>query len=207
MEGQEKLLSLDVNGFTEKKGKLTYLSWANGWKEFLKVYPDATYKVLKNEDGTPIFGNNKFGYMVYTEVTANNITREMWLFVMDGANKSMKDEAYKYTTKYGEKSVEAMSMFDVNKTVMRCLTKNLAMFGLGLYIYAGEDLPEDNTPVDPKAIVTEITTKIVRSYLGATQFAESIELKKMKEALNKKELLPNQYLVDELIKEYGSLNA
>jgi DNA-directed RNA polymerase subunit RPC12/RpoP len=62
---------------------------------------------------------------------------------MDGANKSMKLNAYTYSTRSGEKTVEAISMFDINKTVMRCLVKNLAMFGLGLYIYAGEDLPED----------------------------------------------------------------
>ena len=55
----------------------------------------------------------------------------------------MKKEPYKYTTKYGEKTVEAATMFDVNKAIMRCLVKNLAMFGLGLYIYAGEDLPEE----------------------------------------------------------------
>ena len=55
----------------------------------------------------------------------------------------MKLAPYTYTTKNGEKSVEGISMFDINKTIMRCLVKNLAMFGLGLYIYSGEDLPED----------------------------------------------------------------
>jgi hypothetical protein len=74
---------------------------------------------------------------------------------MDGANKAMKQESYSYKTKYGEKWVEAASMFDVNKTIMRCLVKNLAMFGLGLYIYAGEDLPEnEDAPVDkPKSLL------------------------------------------------------
>ena len=68
--------------------------------------------------------------------------------VMDGANKAMKNKPYSYTTRYGEKSVEAATMFDINKTLMRCLVKNLAMFGMGIYIYAGEDLPEvDTTPV------------------------------------------------------------
>jgi hypothetical protein len=81
--------------------------------------------------------------MVYTTVTAGGLTYEMWLPVMDNANKSMKLSAYTYQTRNGEKSVEAISMFDINKAVMRCLVKNLAMFGLGLYIYAGEDLPED----------------------------------------------------------------
>jgi DNA-directed RNA polymerase subunit RPC12/RpoP len=62
---------------------------------------------------------------------------------MDNNNKAMKLESYTYATRNGDKSVEAVSMFDINKAVMRCLVKNLAMFGLGLYIYAGEDLPED----------------------------------------------------------------
>ena len=94
-------------------------------------------------DGRCYFGDEKIGYMVYTTVTAGGLTYEMWLPVMDGANKAMKDEPYTYATKYGDKTVEAMTMFDVNKTVMRCLVKNLSMFGLGLYIYSGEDLPQD----------------------------------------------------------------
>jgi hypothetical protein len=69
----------------------------------------------------------------------------MWLPVMDGANKSMKHEPYTYSTRYGDKSVEQASMFDINKTLMRCLVKNLAMFGLGHYIFAGEDLPESES--------------------------------------------------------------
>lgn len=81
--------------------------------------------------------------MVYTTVTIDGITHEMWLPVMDGANNAMRFEPYSIKTKFGDKPVAAATMFDVNKTIMRCLTKNLAMFGLGLYIYAGEDLPEE----------------------------------------------------------------
>lgn len=142
MDKLQELLDLNVNKFTEKKNGLTYLSWSHAWKEFIKVYPNATYKILKGDDGLPCFGNDVIGFTCYTEVTVGDITHEMWLPVMDGANKSMKTKSYKYKTKYGEKEVQPMTMFDVNKTVMRCLTKNLAMFGLGLYIYAGEDLPE-----------------------------------------------------------------
>jgi hypothetical protein len=80
--------------------------------------------------------------MVMTSVTIQEQTLEMWLPVMDGANQAMKSEAYEYSTRYGVKTVDAATMFDINKTLMRCLTKNLAMFGLGLYIFAGEDLPE-----------------------------------------------------------------
>ena len=151
MNKLNELLELNVNGMTEKKSGLTYLSWANAWKEFIKVYPNATYTIKKNPNGVPVFGDST-GYIVFTTVTVEDLTHEMWLPVMNGANKAMKLEAYTYKTKYGEKEVEPMSMFDVNKTVMRCLTKNLAMFGLGLYIYAGEDLPvapeEYNQPKD-----------------------------------------------------------
>ena len=139
----QELYSLDVNKYVEKKNDLSYLSWAYAWAEFKKIYPDATYEVKKDEQGRCYFGDENIGYMVYTTVSAGGLTYEMWLPVMDGANKSMKLNAYTYQTKYAEKTVEAISMFDINKTVMRCLVKNLAMFGLGLYIYAGEDLPED----------------------------------------------------------------
>ena len=139
----QELYSLNVNEYVEKKQGLSYLSWSYAWAEFKKLYPDATYEVKKDEQGRCYFGDENIGYMVYTSVTAGGLTYEMWLPVMDNANKSMKLNAYTYQTRSGEKSVEAISMFDINKAVMRCLVKNLAMFGLGLYIYAGEDLPED----------------------------------------------------------------
>lgn len=141
-----KLTSINVNEHTEKKpsgnGKeLTYLTWCWAWSEFKKVYPEAVYEVVKF-DNLPYVFDSKTGYMVYTKVTAGDLTYEMWLPVMDSNNKAMKDEPYKYSTRYGEKNVDKATMFDINKTIMRCLVKNLAMFGLGLYIYAGEDLPE-----------------------------------------------------------------
>lgn len=139
----QELYSLDVGKYVEKKQGLSYLTWSYAWAEFKKIYPDATYTIQKDETGRCYFGDEQIGYMVYTSVTAGSLTYEMWLPVMDNANKSMKLNAYTYKTKSGEKSVEAISMFDINKAVMRCLVKNLAMFGLGLYIYAGEDLPED----------------------------------------------------------------
>lgn len=142
-EDFEKLYTLDVSKQVEKKDNLSYLSWAYAWREFKRVYPDAEYTVKKDENGRCYFGDENIGYMVYTTVTAGNLTYEMWLPVMDSKNKTMKLKPYKYSTKYGEKTVSGISMFDINKTVMRCLVKNLAMFGLGLYIYAGEDLPED----------------------------------------------------------------
>ena len=122
----EEVMKVNVNEKTEKKGNLTYLSWAWAWAEFKKLYPDATYEV-KKFDGLPYVHDTDTGYMVYTSVTADGLTYEMWLPVMDARNKTLMNA----------------TMFDINKTIMRCLAKNLAMFGLGLYIYAGEDLPED----------------------------------------------------------------
>ena len=93
--------------------------------------------------------------MCYTKVTAGGITHEMWLPVMDNSNSAMKDEPYEVQTRNGKKTVQAFTMFDVNKTLMRCLVKNLAMFGLALYIYSGEDLPEVD-PVDATPYLRQI---------------------------------------------------
>ena len=152
----ENLYSLNVNDNVEKKNGLSYLSWSWAIAEVLKKYPDMTYEILRFENNLPYTYDENTGYMVFTKVTIEGITREMWLPVMDGANKAMLDHEYTYQVKnyktgeITEKTVAKATMFDINKTIMRCLTKNLAMFGLGLYIYAGEDLPEEeaNRKVD-----------------------------------------------------------
>jgi hypothetical protein len=163
----KKLISLNLNAKTDVKGQgrnaLKYLSWSEAWGEFVKVYPDAVYEVVKNDKGLPYFADGS-GAMVYVKVTANNLTHEMWLPVMDGANKAMKDKPYTYQVneyangaKTGhmiDKSVDAYTMFDINKTIMRCLTKCLAMFGLGLYIYNNEDMPEE-LPQEVKYVTKE----------------------------------------------------
>lgn len=138
----DKLNKIDVSKKLELKKDLIYLSWAWAWGELLKIYPKATYKVLKFENNLPYVYDPTTGYMVFTKVTVEDVTHEMWLPVMDSKNKAMKDKPYTYKTKYGNKEVEAASMFDINKTIMRCIVKNIAMFGLALYIYAGEDLPD-----------------------------------------------------------------
>lgn len=135
-----KMLSkINVNKFVEKKNGLTYLSWAYAWSELKSNCPDATYKIGDTEY------DEILGFMCHTEVTIDGETLPMWLPVMDGANKSMKKVAYKYKTKYGDKDVAAATTFDINKTIMRCLVKNLAMFGLGIYIFAGDDIPTSET--------------------------------------------------------------
>lgn len=157
----KKLNNLNVNKYTEKKQNLTYLSWAWAWAEVKKLYPDASYQIWKDDEGNPYTFNESLGYMCYTSVCINGETLEMWLPVMNGANKAMLNKEYTYKVKdwteskkqgkdvFIDKTVEPATMFDINKTIMRCLVKNLAMFGLGLYIYSGEDLPEVE-PVKPK---------------------------------------------------------
>jgi len=149
MDYFNELYRLNVNENIEKKNGLSYLSWSWAIAEILKKHPDMTYEILRFENNLPYTYDEKTGYMVFTKVTIAGITREMWLPVMDGANKAMLDHKYTYQVKnyktgeLVEKEVQPATMFDVNKTIMRCLTKNFAMFGLGLYIYAGEDLPEE----------------------------------------------------------------
>ena len=160
----EALNSMNVNDKCEKRENLTYLSWANAWGEFKKVYPSATYRIINNPTtNLPYFVDPAIGVMVFTEVTANEQTHQMWLPVLNGAQKPMKLEPYEYqiwdrnSRQYINKTVEAVSMFDINKTLMRCLVKNLAMFGLGLYIYAGEDLPENATGTEDSTAASTVT--------------------------------------------------
>ena len=148
----DKLYGTDVNNRTEKKNGLTYLSWAWAWAEFKKACPDATYEIVKQENGLPYAYDQNTGYMVYTRVTACGVTHEMWLPVMDYRNKALQ--------------VGQATMFDINKTIMRCLTKNLAMFGLGLYIYAGEDLPDGETASNAPSKPTEPQKPIMCNVCG-----------------------------------------
>ena len=123
------LLKLNVNEHTEKKGNLTYLSWAWAWAEALKADPQAHFQVQMFGDKcyTDINGT----YMVWVTVTLFNKPMTCQLPVMDHRNKA----------------IIAPDAFAVNTAIMRCMTKALSLHGLGLYIYAGEDLPELDTGV------------------------------------------------------------
>ena len=146
----EEILKINVNDKTEKKNGLTYLSWSFAWELVLsKIDSNATYEVVKFENKPYIFDEN-LGYLVMTKLTINGLTREMYLPVMDGANKAQKNVAYKYSTKFGEKIVLPATMFDINTALQRCLVKNIAMFGLALYIYEGEGLPTVENGEEPK---------------------------------------------------------
>ena len=122
------LYAVNVNGHTEKKNGLTYLSWVWAWGEIKKKHPDATYTVYENADGWNYHTDGRTCW-VKTGVTVNGIEHIEYLPVMDYKNKSI--------------STENVTSFDVNKAIQRSLTKACARHGLGLYIYAGEDLPEE----------------------------------------------------------------
>ena len=133
----EVLNAVNCNEHTEKKNGLTYLSWAWAWAEVKKRYPSATYTIYENKDGLLYHTDGKTAW-VKTGVTIEGIELIEYLPVMNYKNESI--------------SLDRLTSFDVNKTVQRSLTKACARHGLGLYIYAGEDLPEgeDEKPAEPK---------------------------------------------------------
>lgn len=123
----ETLYKINVNDYTEKKNGLTYLSWAYAWAEVKKIYPNANYKVYETENGCIYHTDGKTCW-VKTGVIIEGLEHIEYLPVMDYRNKSIP--------------LKDVTSFDVNKAIQRSLTKALARHGLGLYIYAGEDLPE-----------------------------------------------------------------
>ena len=167
----EKAFLTDCSKHIEKKDTgagrpLSYLSWAWAWAKFCTIYPEAEYEVIKT-DGLPYVADMNLGIVVYTRVRPdkNSEWREMWLPVMDPSNRAMKLDTYSYKAydrdkrAYVDKYVKAADMMDINKTLMRCLTKNLAMFGLGLSIYAGEDVPQPLTEEENGAIKAEFEAR------------------------------------------------
>lgn len=129
----ETLNAVNVNDFTEKKGNLTYLSWAHAWKELKRLFPKSFYTIYENAAGMNYHTDGKTcwvktGVTVVTE-DGEAIEHIEYLPVMDFKNKSI--------------ALADVTSFDVNKTIQRSLTKAVARHGMGLYIYAGEDLPDE----------------------------------------------------------------
>ena len=127
------LSAINVNDNTEQKGEYTYLSWTWAWATLMEHYPESTYEFLPNE----IHPDNSV--TTYCTVTVEGRSHTMWLAVMN----------------FGMKANKTPSCTDIANTKMRCLTKCLAMFGLGHYIYAGESLPVDDTQAVQNAVITE----------------------------------------------------
>ena len=126
-----ELYAINVNKYVEKKNGLSYVSWPFAWGEVKKLHPDATYTIYENADGLFYHTDGRTCW-VKTGVTVNGIEHIEYLPVMDFKNRSIP--------------VDQITSFDVNKAIQRSLTKAVARHGLGLYIYAGEDLPESEAP-------------------------------------------------------------
>ena len=122
------LNAINCNEHTERKGSLTYLSWAWAWQMVKTHFPDATYTIYENPEGWNYFTDGRTCW-VKTGVTIQGLEHIEYLPVMDNSNKSIP--------------LCDIKSFDVNKAIQRSLTKACARHGLGLYIYAGEDLPDD----------------------------------------------------------------
>ena len=123
----QTLNEINVNEHTEKKNGLTYLSWAWAWSKVKENFPDAFYTIYENKDGLNYHTDGRTCW-VKTGVTINGLEHIEYLPVMDYRNASI--------------AADKVTSFDVNKAIQRSLTKAAARHGLGLYIYAGEDLPE-----------------------------------------------------------------
>lgn len=123
-----ELAVIDVSKHVEKKGRFSYLSWSWAVDQLLKKYPDATWQVVRF-DGLP-YMKTEVGYFVEVEVTVNNITRSQIHPVLDNYNKP----------------IAKPTSFQINTSIQRCLAKAIALHGLGLYIYSGEDIPHDDEP-------------------------------------------------------------
>lgn len=147
----EALLKTNVNEHTEKKANLTYLSWAWAWAEALKADPKATFKV-EMFDGKCYMEINGTA-MVWVTVTMFDKPMTCQLPVMDSGNKAIPLKGYTAVSKYGKEYRVECDAFAVNTAIMRCMTKALGLHGLGLYIYAGQDLPDEDAPIE-KVIIT-----------------------------------------------------
>lgn len=157
-----KLFTTNVNDKVERKNGLAYVSWAYVWAEVKKVVPDATYTIYERDtEFGPVnyFTDGRYCW-VKTGVTLNGLEHIEELPVMDFKNRSIP--------------LEGVTSMDVNKAIQRSLTKACARHGLGLYIYAGEDLPEDENAVKEtaesvgKAKLKEMDVKLTNANALAT---------------------------------------
>lgn len=168
------LSAINVNDKTETKGTgkyaLTYLSWAWAWGVLMEHFPESAYEIHQDR----ILPDESV--MVSVTLTIKDgdeqFSRFMWLPVMDHLNKSIKNP----------------TATDINKAIMRCLAKTIAMCGLGHYIYAGEDLPVSEET--PKTKSQEHSQKSTQQNVNSTQDKSILDKLKtgLKECGNKKEL-------------------
>ena len=154
-----KLSQIDLSNFVEKKMNLTYLSWANAWQVVMDHYPDSTWQML------PLVNHSDSTVEVWVSVTIEGNTRTMWLPVMDNRNNAINNP-------------NARQISDAR---MRCLVKCLSMFGLGLYIYQGEDLPR---PEPVNMDVVEVAATQIVEFIKSADYTEEEKRDSVKEIWN-----------------------
>ena len=185
----ETLNAINVNDHTERKNGLTYLSWAWAWAEVKKLYPDANYYVYEREtpNGPVNYFTDGKTCWVKTGVYINELQHIEMLPVMDFKNRAIP--------------LDQVTSTDVNKAIQRSLTKAIARHGLGLYIYAGEDLPEDERQDEPKKPTRVAQVKALCTELGITvdQFGN------YRNAAAQNSIIPDKRVSDLSDEEFGTL--
>ncbi|TBL13108.1 DUF1071 domain-containing protein [Bacillus paranthracis] len=151
-----ELAVIDVSKHVEKKGRFSYLSWSWAVDQLLKKHPDTTWQVVRF-DGLP-YMKTEVGYFVEVEVTVNNITRSQIHPVLDNYNKP----------------IAKPTSFQINTSIQRCLAKAIALHGLGLYIYSGEDIPQDD---EPKQAAKQLDNVPLQEKAGQSEVANEQRIK------------------------------
>lgn len=154
----QTLSAINVNNNTQKKGNLTYLSWAWAWSTLMEYFPEAVYGF---NDRTLADGTMEVTCTLIISEGEESVVRQMWLPVMDYRNKAIANP----------------DAFQVNTAKMRCLTKCISMMGLGMYIYAGEDLPDQAAEERYKSLKAEDELKAYQELCAEHQ--DSIDVIKM----------------------------
>lgn len=186
----ETLNTIDVSNKIKKKGKLTYLSWPYAWGELKKSFPNANYKVYESDLGKIYWDDGNTAW-VKVGVTVNELEHVEYLPIMDFKNASIL--ASKVTS------------FDANKAIQRAMVKAIARHGLGLYIYAGEDLPE--IPVEEKPSLPKVMAKIDELKKDEDDLVSLGEFMAKKGLTGKDVLELNEKGLSELLKDINKVFA
>jgi hypothetical protein len=158
-KNMSELLKINVNSHVEKKNGLSYLSWAWAWAEVLKIDPGASWVLGKLGDACPAVFFPDGSAMVSVIVTIKGDTKGAVLPVMNHRNQAIKNP----------------DAFAINTAIQRCLAKAIAMHGLGLYIYAGEDLPESDEPGSVETLLKQSIEQAKASKGGPITGTDGIE--------------------------------
>jgi len=177
----KELNAINVNKMTEKKGNLTYLSWAYAWQETMKVCPDMTRTVYESATGNNYHTDGKTAW-VKVGITIGGQEHIDYLPIMDARNAALP--------------IEKVTSFDVNKAIQRSTTKAIGLHGLGLYIYAGEDMPDDE-----KAAKAPSEPAIIELVVGDENWAKVMNYL----TANKKK--GSKFIIEQLSKKYSISEA